>query len=149
MKKTLAIFVIALGLLPVAASASLIRITGQSYVSGLYSSWEVVGHNANGDGYLRTFEVTEFSGITILGYEFTELFRFVFDLDENSLRVLKVADAHGHSLRLPSQIFHISVEDAPTGIPEPGALLLIGAGLIGLAFRRRRPAAVRAVPENA
>ena len=138
MKKTLAILIITAGLLPAMASASLIRIQGESYLPGAYSSWEVVGHNTDGNGYLRTFEVTEFSGITILGYEFSELFRFVFNLENDTLRSMRVADGNGHQIFLLPHAFRISIEDVPVGVPEPGALVLIGLGLIGLAFRRRR-----------
>jgi hypothetical protein len=138
MKKILAILVVAVGLLPVVASAGLIRIKGESYLPGAYSSWEVVGHNTDGNGYLRTFEVTEFSGITILGYEFPDLFRFVFNLENDTLRLMKVADGQGHQIFLLAHAFRISIEDVPVGVPEPGALGLIGLGLIGLAFRRRR-----------
>ncbi len=148
MKKTLAIFVIALGLLPVAASASLIRITGHSYLPGLYSSLEVVGYNSNNDAYLSTSEVTSFSGFEFLGFEFNELIRFVFDLDDDALRRLVVASEHGHYLPLSPHKFWVSIEGAPTGIPEPGALLLLGAGLIGLAFRRR-PNRDQGQPETA
>jgi hypothetical protein len=146
MKKTLAILIIAAGLLPAIASASLIRIQGESFLPGVYSSWEVVGHNTNGDGHLRTFEVTEFSGITILGFEFRDLYRFVFNLESDTLSFMKVANGHGHHLLLIPQMFRISIEDMPVGVPEPRALVLIGLVLIGLAFRRRRrePAAATA-----
>jgi len=69
------------------------------------------------------------SGNDFTGTEFNGVLQFTGSFTSLSFDVLQSENWHG---------FNIGVADSAAGVPEPAALFLLSAGLIGLGLARKK-----------
>ena len=134
---------LAMGLLgATSANANVLRLDATSTDLESHGDFFVVFDDA-GDGLLQAEEITSFSGLLVISAAFTDVLEAVptiADISSDSGAFCVPENAWCFSVSEDGQTFTFPTSDFTYTItvPEGGTLGLLGLGLAGLGFARRR-----------
>lgn len=87
-----------------------------------------------GDNRFDLFLTNSFAGYT-WGYEFKDGATVI---DQDSCGTVNTVGCHANNLARGTVFSHTLLVQGPAAVPEPGSLLLLGAGLVAIVARRAR-----------